>query len=137
MTLLVASPLREDLAALRAILANSNWTIYAARSRAHALRILETMPVSVILSERDLPDGNWKDLLREASRLWSSPELIVASRSADERLWCEALRLGAYDVLAEPFQAAELCRVLESAWCGWAARYEAEYERDLRACCTD
>ena len=47
------------------------------------------------------------------------PVLIVTSRLADEYLWAEALNLGAYDVLAKPFDASEVIRVLYSAWRHW------------------
>jgi CheY-like chemotaxis protein len=36
------------------------------------------------------------------------PMLIVTSRLADDYLWAEALNLGAYDVLAKPFDASEV-----------------------------
>jgi hypothetical protein len=35
----------------------------------------------------------------------------VTSRLADERLWAEALNLGAWDVLAKPFDADEVIRI--------------------------
>ena len=42
--------------------------------------------------------------------------MIVTSRLADERLWAEALNLGAYDVLAKPFDRTEAMRVVAAAW---------------------
>ena len=45
--------------------------------------------------------------------------LIVTSRLADDRLWAEALNLGAYDVLAKPFERMELVRSVSSAWLHW------------------
>jgi len=50
------------------------------------------------------------------------PMLIVASRTADEYLWAEALNLGAYDVLSKPYRAAEVVRVLSMAWLHWMNR---------------
>jgi len=55
-------------------------------------------------------------VLAETLNLSDPPLLIVASRLADEYLWAEALNLGAYDVLAKPFDADEVVRVLRSAW---------------------
>jgi FixJ family two-component response regulator len=43
----------------------------------------------------------------------------VTSRLADEYLWAEALNLGAYDVLAKPFDTSEVMRVVASAWRHW------------------
>jgi len=54
---------------------------------------------------------------------------MVASRFADERFWAEALNLGAYDVLAKPFDAEEVNRTLTSAWMRW----RTPQERSIRA----
>jgi FixJ family two-component response regulator len=48
----------------------------------------------------------------------------VTSRLADEHLWVEALNRGAYDLLAKPFDVAELKRVLNSAWFRWRDRHK-------------
>jgi DNA-binding response OmpR family regulator len=61
----------------------------------------------------------------------SSPFFIVTSRLADERLWVEALNVGAYDVLVKPFHVAELKRVLESAWSEWRDRDQSSTSRIL------
>jgi hypothetical protein len=39
------------------------------------------------------------------------PELIVASRAADDSLWAEVVTFGGYDVLPQPFERDELKRV--------------------------
>jgi DNA-binding response OmpR family regulator len=59
------------------------------------------------------------------------PPLIVTSRLADERLWVEALNLGAFDVLAKPFDSTEAMRVVGAAWraWGWPGRLPARQER--------
>jgi DNA-binding response OmpR family regulator len=45
--------------------------------------------------------------------------LIVTSRLADDRLWAEALNLGAYDVIAKPFEASEVVRIAGLACAHW------------------
>ena len=52
------------------------------------------------------------------------PSLIVASRLADDRLWADALTLGAFDVLAKPFERMEVVRSVSSAWLDWYHKYE-------------
>ena len=51
--------------------------------------------------------------------------MIVTSRSADERLWVEALNLGAYDVLAKPFDRDEVLRSVSMAWLNWNRKFGA------------
>ncbi len=71
----------------------------------------------VVLCDDMLP---WRELLDgPIQKLCAPPLLIVSSRLADERLWAEALNLGAYDVLAKPFDQGEVIRVIESAWLRW------------------
>ena len=48
---------------------------------------------------------------------------------ADERLWAEALSLGAYDVLVKPLDAAEATRILSLAWEHWKDRYRVHRSR--------
>ncbi len=64
-----------------------------------------------MVCERDLPDGNWRDVLDAASARPDPPPLIVTSRLADDHLWAEVLNLGGYDVLAQPFDHDEVRRV--------------------------
>jgi FixJ family two-component response regulator len=54
----------------------------------------------------------------------NAPSLIVTSRLADDRLWAEALNLGAYDVLAKPFERLELVRSVSSAWLHWYHKFQ-------------
>jgi hypothetical protein len=63
----------------------------------------------VVICERSLPDGDWKDLLGK------TPRLIVTSDAADEALWAEVLNLGGNDVLAQPFDEQEVRRVVAMA----------------------
>ena len=56
--------------------------------------------------------------------LQDAPAVIVTSRLADNRLWAEALSLGAYDVLAKPFNPDEVLRTVSLAWRDWHHRHE-------------
>jgi hypothetical protein len=53
--------------------------------------------------------------------------MIVTSRLADERLWAEVLNLGGYHLLAKPFDASEVVRVVGTAWPGSGKTSEASY----------
>ncbi len=114
----------EDNAALSGILSGCpvspfsgfHWRLEASHSPADALPLLEQRQNLIVICERDLAVGSWKELLDPLPPAGDSPCVIVASRLADERLWAEALNLGAYDVLSKPFDASEVLRVLGSAW---------------------
>jgi len=78
--------------------------------------VIRNHSIGVVVCERDLQPGTWVDVLEIVKLLDCAPPLIVASRLADERLWAEALNLGAYDVLAKPFERGELSRTLKMAF---------------------
>lgn len=80
-----------------------------------ARKRLDSEDYDVVLTEAELPDGKWLDvlhLIRESPR---EPEVIVTDRQADARFWSEALNLGAYDLLAQPFYQPEVQRILYNA----------------------
>lgn len=69
----------------------------------------------VILTEAGLPDGTWLDILSLAQGMTPGVEVIVTDPNADARFWSEALNLGAYDLLAQPFYESEVRRILYNA----------------------
>ena len=69
----------------------------------------------VILTEAGLPDGSWLDVLSLARDAAPVAEVIVTDLHADARFWAEALNLGAYDLLAQPFRELEVRRILSNA----------------------
>jgi len=115
-TILSVSPFDEDHAVLEQIFNHRNWRLIKARSCAEGREKLSAARVSVVLCERELCDGDWKQLLSEASQCDDVPQLIVMSRLADERLWAEVLNLGGYDVIEKPFNYSEVMRVVSMAW---------------------
>lgn len=114
--LLLISPAEQDHEMLKSLFGGQAWTLLSAHSLGAAVRLLQEQVISVIVTERDLPAGTWRDVLETVRPLPSSPLVIVTSLHADEQLWAEALNLGAYDVLAKPLNKAEILRVLHSAW---------------------
>ena len=48
----------------------------------------------------------------------------MTSLLADEHLWAEALNIGAYDVLAKPFDRQEVIRIFSLAWLHWNDQHE-------------
>ncbi|MBZ5623403.1 MAG: response regulator [Acidobacteriia bacterium] len=92
-------------------------TLYHARTK------LQQEDYDVILTEAALADGNWLDVLHLARESPRELEVIVTDPHADARLWAEALNLGAYDLLTQPFYQPEVRRILYNA-CS-----RPEYER--------
>jgi DNA-binding response OmpR family regulator len=121
---LVVSPFEDNLLSLKTALAHSNLTLCVAAGAAEAKLFLHRTVVPVILCESELPDGSWKDLSAAASGLENPPLMVVTSRLADEYLWAEVLNLGGYDVLAQPFNAIEVVRVIGMACRRWRDKWK-------------
>src|SRR3954469_13020548 len=114
--LLVVSPQPDDYSTVRRIFQNPSWEVSHAKTLEHAAKLLQQSVASVVLCERDLPDGSWKDLLTRTAELPIVPSVLVVSRHADDDLWAEVLGCGGYDVLPKPFDRAEMVRVVGMAW---------------------
>jgi len=91
------------------------WSVRRAASCADALAMLKQSACDVILCEKDLPDGGWRDLLAGLGLLRDALPVVVMSRAADESMWADVLRDGGFDLLAKPLEDPEICRVIPSA----------------------
>src|SRR6266567_78379 len=87
------------------------------------------LSVSPIEADHALLEGAWKDFLNQLLSLPNPPFLILTSRLADEHFWAEALNLGAYDVLAKPFDSKEVGRIFSLAWLCW--KNQKEHQRHV------
>lgn len=122
--ILSLSPRADDHDILANILEPDKWTVHRAATVPRATRLLERHSICVVICERDVPPHGWIDLIPYISAIPNPPALIVTSCHADDRLWVEALNLGAYDVLPKPFDAAEVRRILKNAALHWEGNRE-------------
>jgi DNA-binding NtrC family response regulator len=115
---LCVSSFPDDHTELQRMFRSGKWRLQSAHSCQDAISSLSRSEnaVCAIICEERLPDGTWLDVLDSvANTPAGSPLLIVASRLADAALWGEVLNVGGYDLLAKPFNEAEVRWVLESA----------------------
>jgi DNA-binding response OmpR family regulator len=139
-TVVSISPSEEDHVSLRRIVSQAEGSGYSAlRCEIHprfglesALPALRKGRIPILLCERALLSGTWKQVLAETINLPDPPLLIVTSRAADERLWSEVLNLGAWDLLAKPFHAEEVLRVLNTAWLHWKSKGDIHRNRHMQ-----
>ncbi len=113
-SVLIIGPMEEE--GDRSLLARLRWRWQRIRDFAGAALLLRDRTPRLVICEQHLPDGSWKDVVDMANGLPCAPPVIVTSRLPDERLWMEVLNRGGYDLLAKPFDGAEVRRVTDSAW---------------------
>lgn len=113
--ILFISGRREDALRLSKMLAALPVSVDHVATLGEARATLTHKCYDVVLTEAALPDGTWLDTLHLARNCPREMEVIVTDPQADARFWAEALNLGAYDLLAQPFYAPEVCRILWNA----------------------
>jgi DNA-binding NtrC family response regulator len=112
---LFVSPHCEDADRLSQILGPLPVELDHVADLEHARHKLRQEPYPVILTDADLPDGAWSDVLDLARSVSPSSRVIVTNRFADARLWIDALSRGVFDLLAQPFYPREVRRILVNA----------------------
>lgn len=80
-----------------------------------ALTRLATERYAVVVSDVRLPGVEGTTVLKEARRLDPAPEVVLMTAYAEVPAAVAALRAGAYDYLAKPFEPADLVRVARRA----------------------
>jgi len=119
-SVLLVSPRDEDEKAVQEILQQPErevqWTIkHCDGAKAAASSIHSIMP-GVVLCDRKLPDGDWKDVLHACQDVAKPPLFVVYCDGADERLWAEVLNQGGFDVLSRPLKDSEVTGTMTTAW---------------------
>jgi len=119
--LLIVGPVEDDCGC-DPVFDQIPWPAHRVRNCLELALHLHGSPACVVVCERDLADGDWKDVLEVTVSLTNPPPVIVTSRHADEHLWAEVINLGGFDVLAKPLDKQEVSRVLNFAWEHWAVQ---------------
>ncbi len=97
---------------LTAYLERSGAVVTGAASLAEARRCLSALPFDFALLDIHLPDGESLDLLREKA-FSANTGVVVMTAEGGVKLAVEAMKLGAGDYLAKPFDPEELPLVLQ------------------------
>jgi DNA-binding NtrC family response regulator len=114
-------------ASLRTALERSGYECECAGTGAEALRALEARRADVVVSDRRMPEMDGLELLREVKARYGELPFVMMTAYADVPSAVEAMRAGAFDYVAKPFdhdeirahvaRAVELTRLKrENAW---------------------
>ncbi|MGH9466756.1 MAG: sigma-54-dependent transcriptional regulator [Terriglobales bacterium] len=83
-------------------------------SGADLLRCFEQDPPDVLVCEVQLPDMNGVELLQRVKQLWPAVPVLLTTAYATVGMAVEAMKLGASDYLAKPFEVEELRLLLQN-----------------------
>jgi DNA-binding NtrC family response regulator len=111
--LLFVSTSPQDALSLAQMLDDVSVNVVHARGFKDAANKLKNGTFQVVVTEANLEDGTWLDVLRLTRSL--RLELVVTDPWAGAQFWAEVINLGAYDLLAQPFRKTEVRRLIASA----------------------
>lgn len=94
-----------DVAALGVLAAAEGWQFENCPSVDKAVALLAGKPGRVVLLDRDVAASGWRGALA-ALRTSRQSRVLLISPVTDDFLWDEVVRLGGYDVITRPLDAA-------------------------------
>jgi two-component system response regulator AtoC len=100
---------------LSLVLATEGFEIVTAGNADQALERLGEAPVDVVLCDLRMPGRDGLELLPDLAQRVPEATLILMSAYGTEELALEAMRRGAYDYLAKPFQPSEALLAIRKA----------------------
>lgn len=113
-TVLVVDDKPNMLGLLAKVLGKSARVMTARGVRA-ALQLLESEPVTVVLCDLRMPDGDGLEVLRAVRSRWPGVPFILMTAYASVPTAVQAMREGAYDYITKPFEPGELRAIVERA----------------------
>jgi len=115
--------LREGIVNL---LTAAGWNVYQAADGAEAVRIFREYPIEIVLSDLLMPRINGLQLLRTIQEIDPDIPVIILTGYGTMERCVAALRGGAADFLAKPFDVDALMAALNRAWEGRGRDLENE-----------
>ncbi len=109
----------DDDAALREslemILASEGYQVTTAANGQAALERVDEVPIDVVLCDVRMPGLDGFELLPQIARKLPGVPIVMMSAYGTADLAIEAMKLGAYDYVAKPFQPSEVLLTLRKA----------------------
>lgn len=93
----------------------NNHNISEAENGLQALEILEKKIIDVVLLDLNMPGMSGIELLPRIQKIATPPLVIVVTAHGSEKIAVEAMKQGAYDYLAKPYDVEELRLVVDRA----------------------
>ena len=113
-TILIVDDDAQLRAALKEAVARMGYAVLLAEDPVNALKKLEDIPVSMIVTDMKMPRMDGVAFIREArKRIGSLPILVITGFATIENA-VNAMKEGACDYLMKPFSFDELTKAIES-----------------------
>ena len=109
----------QDRSLIAEVCYQNQWDVFFAKTCTEARQVSEQIKPHVILLDRDLADGDWRNSLSACAASSAGACTMLISRVADDYLWNEVVCNGGYDVLPKPLREQDVLRAVKFAWNYW------------------
>jgi DNA-binding NtrC family response regulator len=113
--ILILSGEQEHRRKLGGIISSCGWLPIRCETISDAKDLVTRYQIEVVLCDDLLPDGDFRELVRQLKRSAYEPLVVVMSRSDDWGAYLEAMIAGAYDYLYYPPYVRELKETVAAA----------------------
>jgi DNA-binding NtrC family response regulator len=109
----------QDRSLIAEVCFENQWDVFFAKTCVEARQVSEQIKPHIILLDRDLADGDWRNALSACASASPGACTMLVSRVADDNLWNEVVSNGGYDVLRKPLRQPDVLRAVKFAWSYW------------------
>ncbi|MGC2233225.1 MAG: response regulator [Candidatus Acidiferrum sp.] len=106
--ILVASSRLESRRVLLRILDDLGIESFASATLAEAEEVLSRQPIALVFCDDRLTDGSYRDLLQRLRTWKQSAHTVVTTRTGEWKEYLEALGLGAFDMIQQPYRPTDV-----------------------------
>ncbi|MEE9584158.1 MAG: sigma-54 dependent transcriptional regulator [Candidatus Brocadiales bacterium] len=109
---------------MKMALEKDGYIVHEAASGSEALRIIDTRCPGLVFLDINMPEMDGLEVLGKVREVDTSPLVVMVTAHGSERIAVEAMKKGAYDYLAKPFEIDELRLIAKNAMENLALRDE-------------
>ena len=115
----------RDRSLIAQVCCQNQWDVFFVKTCAEARQVSEQIKPHIILLDRDLADGDWRNSLSACASASPGACTMLISRVTDDYLWNEVVCNGGYDVLPKPLREKDVLRAVKFAWSYWNSARQA------------
>jgi len=103
---------------LRNVLEPEGYLLIEAVDGQEALQMIEKHPVDLLITDRSMPGMGGLDLLRALKEAKKNIPSLMISAYGEEKMWGDAIGLGARDYLLKPFKTDDVLNLVKKILAG-------------------
>lgn len=111
-------------------LETAGYAVTAAERGDQGIGLLEKQRFDIVVTDMRLPGADGLDVLRAVRKTQADTGVIVITGYADVQTAVEAMKLGAFDYIAKPFEPAHLLSLVERFLCQIAHQEDSQRLRE-------